>query len=115
MNLHPHYSTIVMAFMIIFLVSIRVGQFAKKNRSEPFVCSFVLSRFPVAGNHGMRGSQPSQSDSAPPSFPNDCANGHQSTQNITTKFRSAEEGFMFGIGMLLPGPVPLHHSANLTQ
>ena len=39
----------------------------------------------------------------------------RSTHNITTKFLSAEERFMFGIVMLLPRPVSLHHSANLTQ
>ena len=59
-------------------------------------------------NHGMPGSHLSQSDSAP-SFSNDRAHGHQSTHNITTKFLSAEERFMFGIGMLLHWPVPLYH------
>ena len=34
------------------------------------------------------------------------------SNNITIKFLSAEERFMFGIGMLLARPVPLHHSAN---
>ena len=97
-----------MDFMISFLDSVCVSQFAKKNCSESFICSFV---FPVAVNHGMHGSQ---SDSAPPSFSNDLANGHQSTQNITTEFLLAEDR-LFGIGMLLPWPVPLHHSATLTQ
>ena len=40
---------------------------------------------------------------------------HQLTHNITTKFRSAKKRFTYGIGMFLPRPVPLHHSANLTQ
>ena len=73
---------VVMDFMILFLDSIHVGQYAKKNRSELFVCSVA---FPVAVNHGMHGSQLSQSDSAPPSFSNDRANGHQSTHNIQNK------------------------------
>ena len=66
--------------------------------------------FPVVVNHGMHGSQLSQSDSAP-SFSNDRAHGHQSTHNITTKFLSAEEHFVFGIGILLHWPVPLYHSS----
>ena len=53
--------------------------------------------------------------SSSPSFSNNCANGPQSTHNVTIKFPSAEERIMFRIGMLLPRPVPLHHSANLTQ
>ena len=84
----------MMDFMIIFLDSVHVGQFAKKNRSESFV------------NHGLHSSQLSQSDSAPTSFSNDRANGHQSTHNITTKFLSAEEHFMFRIRMLLPRLLP---------
>ena len=40
--------------MITFLDSVRVGQFAKKNRSESFVCLFVRSvEFPVAVNRTM--------------------------------------------------------------
>ena len=96
--------TVVMDFMILFLDSVRVGQFTKKNRSESFVCLVV---FPVADNDGMHGSQ--LSDLAPPSFSNVRANSHQSTHNITTKVLSAEECFMFGIRMLSPRPVPLHH------
>ena len=61
----------------------------KKNCSEWFVHSVA---FPVAVNHGMHGSQLSQSDSAPPSFSNGRENGHQSTHNITTKFLPADEG-----------------------
>ena len=58
-----------MDFMICLLDSVRVGQFAKKNHSESFVCSLVRSvAFPVAVNHGMHGSQLSLSDSAPPSL-----------------------------------------------
>ena len=85
---------------------------AKKNRSESFVHSVA---FPVVVNHGMHGSQLSQSDSAPPSFSDNRSNGHQSTHNITIKFLSAEGRFMSGIGLLLPRPVSLHHSANLTH
>ena len=69
-------SLTMMDFMIIFLDSVCVSQFAKKNRSESFVRSVA---FPVAVNRGMHGSQLSQSDSAPPSFSNNRANGHQST------------------------------------
>ena len=39
----PHQ--LVMDSTIIFLDSVRVGQFAKKSRSESFVRSFVQSRF----------------------------------------------------------------------
>ena len=51
------------------------------------------------------------------SFSVECGLSTRSTHNIrpTTKFLSAEERFMFGIAMLFPGPVPLHHSANWTQ
>ena len=110
---------VVMSFMICFLDSVCIGQFAKKNHSESFRIvqnrSLVRSvAFPVAVNHKMHGSQLSQWDSAPPLFSNHLANGHRSTHNITTKFLSAEERFMFGIGMW-PRPVPLHHSANSTQ
>ena len=84
----------------------------RQEESFRIICSVA---FPVEVNHGMLGSQLSQSDSAPPSFSNDRADGHQSTHNITTKFLSAEEHSMFGIRMLLLRPVPLHHDANLTQ
>ena len=36
---------VVMDSMIIFLDSVCIGQFAKKNRSESFVGSFVQSSF----------------------------------------------------------------------
>ena len=68
-----------MDFMIRVLHSVRVSQFAKKNRSESFVCLFVCLfvrsvAFPVAVNHGTHGSQLSRSDSAPRSQTNhDCA------------------------------------------
>ena len=60
-----------MDFMIRVLHSVRVSQYAKKNRSELFVCLFVRSvAFPAAVNHGKHGSQLSRSDSAPRSQTN---------------------------------------------
>ena len=93
-----------MDFMILFLDS--VGQ----EESFGIICLFVCSvTFPVAVNHctaRMHGS--------PPAFSNERANGHQSTYNITTKFLSTEEHFVFGIGMLLllPGPLLTQHSGQ---
>ena len=48
---------VVMEFMILFLDSVCVGRFAKKNRSESFVRSF--SRVSVSGesNHGVSQTQ----------------------------------------------------------
>ena len=47
-------STLVIDLMIVFLDSVCVGQFAKKNRSESFVRLFVRSvEFPVAVNRFM--------------------------------------------------------------
>ena len=96
---------LVMDFMIIFLDSVRAVSF--QAESFRIVCLFVRSVvFPVVVNHGMHGSE------SAPSFSNDRANGHHSTHSITTKFLSAEARFMFGIGMLLPGPVSLHPFAD---
>ena len=71
-------SLLVMDLMILFLDSVRVGQFAKKNRS--------FSRVSGSGksNHGMHGSQLSQSDSAPPSFSFSNDLGSRSSVKITT-------------------------------
>ena len=41
---------VMVDFMIIFLDSVCVGQFAKKNRSESFVCLFVCSFSRVSGS-----------------------------------------------------------------
>ena len=71
-----------MDFMIIFLDSFRVGQVAKKNRSELFVRSFSSVSSSGESNHGMHGSPPSFS------FSNDRGNGSsinsggRSTQTI---------------------------------
>ena len=83
-----------MDFMIIFLDS---------------VC-YSVSSSGESWNAQFSAESVRLSSSLPPS--NDRANGHQSTHNITTKFLSAEERFMFRIWMLLPRPVPLHLSAN---
>ena len=48
---------LVMDYRILFLDSVPVGQFAKKNRSQSFVRSVA---FPVAVNRGMHSSQLSQ-------------------------------------------------------
>ena len=70
--------------MILFLDSIRVGQFAKKSRSESFIRSFSQVSGSGESNHGMHGSQLSQSDSAPPSFSFSNDRGSRSSINITT-------------------------------
>ena len=90
---------IVTDFMIRFLDSVCVGQFDKKNRSELFVCSFsrvagsaesvrlssslvlILKRITIV-QWGKRSS----------------------INTLLTMFLSAEERFMFRIGMWLPGP-----------
>ena len=65
--------------MILFLDPVRIGQFAKKNHSESF------GRVSGSGesNHGMHGSQLSQSDSAPPRSHSQTIVqvGYQSTQH----------------------------------
>ena len=70
---------LVMDSMILYLDSVRVGQFDKKSLSESFVQSSSGE-----SNHGMQRSQLSQSDSAPPlfSFSND--RGSRSTIHITS-------------------------------
>ena len=56
-----------MDFLISSLDLFCTGQFAKKNCSESFFRSFIVT-FLVAVNHGMHSSQLSPSDSAPPLF-----------------------------------------------
>ena len=99
--------------MISFLDSVR--------QEESFRIDSAFSRVPVAVNHGMHGSQLNRSDSAPPSFSFSnksqlCsgANDNQSSQHKLNKikFLSAEERFLFGIGMALvtSQSLSLHHS-----
>ena len=84
--------------------------FGSKNRSESFGSEWIIEC-----TAGVWLTQLRAGHSIPPSFSNDRANGHQSTHNITIKLLSAKERFMFRIGKLLPMPIPLHHSAYLTQ
>ena len=93
-HIHTHARTLVMDFMILFLDSVCVGQFPKKNRSE----SFLLSFSPVSGcgeSWNARFSDESVRLSSSLVLKGR-ANDHLSTNTMTTQVLSAEERFMSG-------------------